>query len=646
MFNRDGQEFYPNAGPPQALFELTAESRLQRSKGRRFGKQYRYNINMFDVTKNPKRKLRRLRQAPWIFTAILCLFGAIVPWTFAQEPVPDKLVVLTFDDSVKSHFTVVRPILQKYRFGATFFITEGFEFKTNKTHYMTWDEIAQLDRDGFEIGNHTRDHMTLDPGNRKKLSQQLEQLKNQLEAINKRCDEYGIPRTTTFAYPGNGIDVGAFSILKEMGIKFARRGGAPEYPYKNGKGFAYEPGLDHPLLIPSAGDARPDWEFEDFKAAVDQAEFGRIAVLQFHGAPDLAHAWVNTPADNFEKYMGYLAVNDFKVIAMRDLAKYVDPNLTPVAPEFVINERKRQIQSGTLATNFRKPTDDADLKYWLQNMVWYHRYSPAEIRAATGLSTKEVSSALTRFGIRQDTKPDRNQNAPLLVLPYPGGRHPRIGFLDGAVRPQRDTKVSIFAPWDDHSYFVLDLPEAIRRNDEGRHGLLYLAHTHIDTMWDKQKLPLEPIEWQSDKDGTLVMERKLPNGVSFGTKVMPGRGSVRMEMWLKNGSQETLGSLRVQNCVMLKGAPEFAYTSEENTIRSKPYIARRSNAGNRWIITAWTPCHSAWFNPPCPCMHSDGQFSDCKPGETSQLKGWFSFYEGNDIQSELKRIEATGWRME
>ena len=47
---------------------------------------------------------------------------------FALEPIPDKLVVLTFDDSAKSHYTVARPILLKYKFGATFFITEGFDF--------------------------------------------------------------------------------------------------------------------------------------------------------------------------------------------------------------------------------------------------------------------------------------------------------------------------------------------------------------------------------------------------------------------------------------------------------------------------------------------------------------------------------------
>jgi peptidoglycan/xylan/chitin deacetylase (PgdA/CDA1 family) len=33
-------------------------------------------------------------------------------------------VVLTFDDASKPHFTVARPVLLKYRFGATFFVTE------------------------------------------------------------------------------------------------------------------------------------------------------------------------------------------------------------------------------------------------------------------------------------------------------------------------------------------------------------------------------------------------------------------------------------------------------------------------------------------------------------------------------------------
>src|SRR3954452_11330436 len=90
----------------------------------------------------------------------------------AFEPVPDGLVVLTFDDSVASHATFVAPLLKKLGFGATFFITEGFEFPTDKEHYMTWEQIAALNAEGFEIGNHTRSHTGV--GQAKNLAGEIE----------------------------------------------------------------------------------------------------------------------------------------------------------------------------------------------------------------------------------------------------------------------------------------------------------------------------------------------------------------------------------------------------------------------------------------------------------------------------------------
>jgi peptidoglycan/xylan/chitin deacetylase (PgdA/CDA1 family) len=250
-----------------------------------------------------------------------------------QAPAPDKLVVLTFDDSKASHYMVVRPLLKKYGFGATFFITEGFTFKTNKDDYLTWEQIAELHRDGFEIGNHTRDHLGLSKAN-------LPRLKEQVEAVNAQCAAHGIPAPTSFAYPGNAIDPDAIQMLADLGFRFARRGGAPEYPYADGNGFAYEPGRDHPLLLPSAGDARPFWTLENLKRATSQATRGKIAILQFHGAPDVEHPWVNTPPERFAEYVKYLHDEGFTVIALRDLAKYVDWKQRPADPWAIIEQRK------------------------------------------------------------------------------------------------------------------------------------------------------------------------------------------------------------------------------------------------------------------------------------------------------------------
>jgi hypothetical protein len=128
--------------------------------------------------------------------------------------------------------------------------------------------------------------------------------------------------------------------------------------------------------------------------------------------------------------------------------------------------------------------------------------------------------------------------------------------------------------------------------------------------------------------------------VVIGAKVTPSRDAVEMELWLTNGSDETLTGLDVQNCVMLKDATDFSGATGEHKRFSPPYAAASNAAGDRWVITAWERCARAWGNAPCPCLHSDPRFPDCAPGETQRLRGWLWFYEGTDIAGELRRLEA------
>ena len=295
---------------------------------------------------------------------------------------------------------------------------------------------------------------------------------------------------------------------------------------------------------------------------------------------------------------------------------------------------------GQPVSNHRRPADERDLKSWLTNMVCDHEFSFDEVAAATGMTESEIKEALGRHEIRPKERTPRPTGAPLRILPYPGGRHPRIGFLDGAVRPQRETKISVFTPWDPTSYVVLDVPEAIWSN----HGLTYLAHTHIPTIFDKQKITLPRLEWQIDDNATLRSQRRLPNGIAFGTMVRAHTDHLQMEMWLTNGTDQPLSDLRVQNCAMLKGAKGFAEQTNDNKLFWNSYAACRSESGDRWVILAWEPIHRPWGNAPCPCLHADPKFADCPAGESRHLRGWFSFYEGEDIHQELRRIEETNWK--
>ena len=147
-----------------------------------------------------------------VHIAIAALFLTVtLAWrSLAAEPAAERLVVLTFDDSVASHATFVAPLLKKHGFGATFFITEGFEFLVDKEHYMTWEQIKALDTDGFDIGNHTRKHAGV-------AKQKLEQLAADVEFIEQQCATYGIPRPVSFCYPGYQTSDAAVKLLRERG---------------------------------------------------------------------------------------------------------------------------------------------------------------------------------------------------------------------------------------------------------------------------------------------------------------------------------------------------------------------------------------------------------------------------------------------
>ncbi len=237
-------------------------------------------------------------------------------------PIPDKLIVLTFDDGCKSDVEFVMPLLNKYSFGATFFFTDAF-LRNNSLkdeNYMTWEDALQIHNSGFEIGNHTKNHLDIT-----KLSR--EEFLAELEYIEKRCNEYGISAPKTFCYPGWHFDQNAVQVLRAKGYLFARRGVSPEFHDNNegARGPVYEPTEHDPLLIPCTGYSGPDWGFEDFLWALKQGGDGKIPVFTFHGVPDRDHPWVNTDTVVFKKYMEYLHDNDYTVISLRDLVKYVDP---------------------------------------------------------------------------------------------------------------------------------------------------------------------------------------------------------------------------------------------------------------------------------------------------------------------------------
>ncbi len=543
----------------------------------------------------------------------------------ARRP-PDKVVVLTFDDAVKSHRSFVAPLLAELGFQATFFVTHGF--MNLAEHSLTWKEIAEIHQMGFEIGNHSWTHAGFH------TPRAAARLEGELALVEYELARVGVPRPVSFAWCGNTFGPEAIEVLRAKGIRFARRGEMPEAPYGQlVVGAAYDPQRHHPLLIPTTGDAYPSWNLEHFKKVVSQARDGRIAILQFHGVPDIAHPWVHTPPERFRDYMRYLKDQGFRVLALRDLQQFADLEHPPADP--LLKVRQPEPKDGKLSLPPEVAATRANLAFWLPNMLSWHRYSQEEAAKVCAYSVQAVRARAAELRV-----PPPPSTPALRLAPYPGGRHPRVGFLEGAINPKRGTKASIFLPWDASSYLVVDLPEAIFC----QHGLLFLAHTHIPTIWDEQNRVIENLDWTVASDGSLFSRWVLPDHTAFAGSVRVEQGRVAMELELANGSPVALERLKTQVCVMLKEAPQFAALSNANKRFGKSVAAVGDVSGRRWILTAWQRPVRVWGNPKVPCLHVDPAFPDCEPGQTARLRGRLWFYEGTAIEAEMARAEEE-WRV-
>lgn len=266
----------------------------------------------------------------WLF--LILMLGLINPGVSTTtatkarvDAIPPKTVVLTFDDAVKSHVTVVAPLLKQMGFQATFFITQNW--MKDAANFLSWEDVAAIHRMGFEIGNHSWTHGDFGKvENGARLGEELDQVQQELAKV-------GVPKPISFAWCGNTFGPEAIRQLQSYGYKLARRGMQPEKPYgKIELGPPLNVAKHHPLLIPTTGDAYPDWTLDHFKKVVSSAAPGEAVILQFHGVPDVAHPWVHTPPEAFKQYMTWLKDNGYRAIAMRDLLPYYNAAQSPADP--------------------------------------------------------------------------------------------------------------------------------------------------------------------------------------------------------------------------------------------------------------------------------------------------------------------------
>lgn len=137
---------------------------------------------------------------------------------------PEKPIVITFDDGYKDNYDFAYPIMKKYGFTGTIFVVSKSIGNTNfydvdkrlqpENKIMDWHEIKELDRAGFVIGAHTVDHPHLAEISPEEARYQIQE--------SKRALEFGLNKPVEFfCYPYGSHNDTVADLVKEAGYRAA-----------------------------------------------------------------------------------------------------------------------------------------------------------------------------------------------------------------------------------------------------------------------------------------------------------------------------------------------------------------------------------------------------------------------------------------
>lgn len=136
------------------------------------------------------------------------------PITFLDieaNSIPEKPIILTFDDGYKDFFETAYPELKKRNMKAVSFIITN---DIGKDQYMNESEIKEISKNGIEIGSHTLSHPDLSKLANDKANKEISDSKKTLEDLTGG-------KVISFCYPSGKYSSETETSVKTAGYKYA-----------------------------------------------------------------------------------------------------------------------------------------------------------------------------------------------------------------------------------------------------------------------------------------------------------------------------------------------------------------------------------------------------------------------------------------
>lgn len=183
----------------------------------------------------------------------------LLDFTQNGTPLPEKPILITFDDGYEGVHEYAYPLLKKYGMKAVISVigryTDLFSNPDEPRHlnysHCSWEQLREMQRSGvFEIGNHTYDmHENGSNGKRygirikksESAEEYRENLYDDVDAFNSEIEvEIGV-RPTVFAYPFGALCKESKPLLTQMGFRMILT--------CEEKVNTFTPGMEEPIIV-------------------------------------------------------------------------------------------------------------------------------------------------------------------------------------------------------------------------------------------------------------------------------------------------------------------------------------------------------------------------------------------------------------
>jgi peptidoglycan/xylan/chitin deacetylase (PgdA/CDA1 family) len=166
----------------------------------------KYRLDLSVTPRNFRKQMEWLRDNGYTPIRPEQYVGALL-W---GERLPDRPILLTFDDGYEDAYTAAFPILREFGFTGTFFVVTDW-IDSGRTGYLSWAQVKEMAAFGMAIHSHSREHQDMRGRDR---DWHIYHVGGTFDTLRYHVG----PQVKIFCYPAGQFDQAAIEALRVMGV--------------------------------------------------------------------------------------------------------------------------------------------------------------------------------------------------------------------------------------------------------------------------------------------------------------------------------------------------------------------------------------------------------------------------------------------